>query len=170
MLNLPCISIHIPNFSLDFQNFNFSTVRTVKKVELHHYAKFCQNRFNRGRDIAIYRFFKMAATAILDFRNLKFLKFVTVKRVEQHHVLNFVKIARTATEISRFFIFLKMGAAAILDFQNFKFSTVGTVKKVELHQCAKFHQNSSNRGQDMVFLDFSRWRPPPSWIFEISIF
>ena len=34
---------------LDFQNF--STVKIVKRVELHHYAKFCRNRFNRGRDM-----------------------------------------------------------------------------------------------------------------------
>ena len=67
MLKLLCISIQIPNFSLDFQNFNFSTVRTVKRVELHHYAQFCRNRTNRGRDIAIFRFFKMVAAAILDF-------------------------------------------------------------------------------------------------------
>jgi len=45
-----------------------------------------------------------------------------------------------------------------------------TVKSVELHQCAKFYRNRSNRGRDMVFLDFSEWRPPPSWIFEISNF
>ena len=69
MLKLISISIHIPNFSLDFQTFNFST---VKRVELHHYAKFCRNRSNRGRDMAIFRIFKMAAAAILDFQNLKF--------------------------------------------------------------------------------------------------
>jgi len=64
MLKLLCISIHILNFSLNFQNFNFSTVRMVKRVELH--AKFCRNGFNRGRDITIFRYFKMATTAILD--------------------------------------------------------------------------------------------------------
>jgi len=74
---------------LDFQNFNFSTARTVKRVELHHSANFCRNRFNRGRDIAIFRYFMMAADAILDFRNLKFLTLVTVKRVELHHSANF---------------------------------------------------------------------------------
>jgi len=42
-----------------------------------------------------------------------------------------------------------MTAAAILDFKNLKFLTVGTVKKVKLHQYAKFHQNRSNRRQDM---------------------
>jgi len=66
-----------------------STVRTVKKVELHHYAKFCRNRFIRGRDIAIFRYFKMATAATLDFRNLKFLMVKTVKRVELHYYANF---------------------------------------------------------------------------------
>ena len=73
MLKLLCISIHIANFSLYLQNFTFSTVRTVKWVELHLYAKLCWKRFNRGRDIAIFRYFRMAAAVILDFRNLNFL-------------------------------------------------------------------------------------------------
>jgi len=45
----------------------------VKMVKLRQRAKFCGNRFNRRRDMAIFRFFKMAAAAILDFSNLKFL-------------------------------------------------------------------------------------------------
>jgi len=36
-------------------------------VELHRRAKFGQNPPKRGRDTAIFRFFKTAATAILDF-------------------------------------------------------------------------------------------------------
>ena len=38
-----------------------------KRFEMHHRAKFRRNRSNRGRDIAIFRFFKMAAAAILAF-------------------------------------------------------------------------------------------------------
>jgi len=76
---------------LDFQNFNFSTVRAVKRVELHHYAKFCRNRFNRGRYIAMFRYFKMTAAAILDFQDLKFLTFRTVKRVELHNRAKFCR-------------------------------------------------------------------------------
>jgi len=34
---------------------------------MHHLAKFRQYRLNRGRDMAIFRFLKMAAAAILDF-------------------------------------------------------------------------------------------------------
>ena len=33
---------------LDFRNFKFLTVGAVKRVELHHRAKFSQNRFNHG--------------------------------------------------------------------------------------------------------------------------
>jgi len=40
----------------DFQNFKFLTVGTVKRVKLHQRAKFCQNRSNRGQDMAIFRF------------------------------------------------------------------------------------------------------------------
>ena len=43
------------------------TVRTVKRFKMHHLAKFRQYRLNRGRDMAIFRFFNMAAAAILDF-------------------------------------------------------------------------------------------------------
>ena len=56
------------------------------------------------------------------------------------------------------------------DFWNFKFLTVEMVKKVEVCHRAKFHKNRLNHGRDMVIFIFWRWRPPPSWIFKISIF
>ena len=52
---------------LDFQNFKFLTVGQLKTVEMHRRAKFGWNRSKRGRDMAIFRLFKMAAAAILDF-------------------------------------------------------------------------------------------------------
>jgi len=78
---------------LNFQSFNFSMVRKVKRVELHRYAKFCRKRFNRGRDIATFRYFKMAAAAILDLKNFKFLTVGTVKKMELHQwvTLSFAK-------------------------------------------------------------------------------
>jgi len=77
---------------LDFRNFKILTVGTFKRVELHLRAKFCQNRSNRGQDMAIFRFFIMAAAAILDFQNFKFLTAGTVKRSNCTSVTNFVKI------------------------------------------------------------------------------
>jgi len=69
-----------------------------------------KNRLNRGRDMAIFIFFKMAATAKLNFQNFNFSTVQTVKRVELHHYAslcitmpNFVEIASTVAEVSRFF-------------------------------------------------------------------
>jgi len=58
---------------------------------MHHRAKFRQNRSNRGQDMAIFRFFKMATAAILDFWNLKFLTVGTLKRVELHRHAKFCR-------------------------------------------------------------------------------
>jgi len=55
---------------LDFWNFKFLTVGTFKRFEMHHVAKFHQNRLNCGRDTATFRFFKMAAAAILNLASL----------------------------------------------------------------------------------------------------
>ena len=52
---------------LDFQNFQFLMALTVKGVELHQHVKFRENRLNRGEIWRFFRFFKMAAAAILDF-------------------------------------------------------------------------------------------------------
>jgi len=52
---------------LDFHNLIFLTFGTVKRVELRNHATFCRNRSIRGRDIAIFRIFKMADAAMLDF-------------------------------------------------------------------------------------------------------
>ena len=46
---------------LYFQNFKFLTAETVKVLELHQHAKFRENRLNRSRNMAIFRFFKVAA-------------------------------------------------------------------------------------------------------------
>ena len=61
-------------------NFNF---RSGSEAHCASYAKFREDMFNRsGRDMADFRFFKMAAAAILDFGNFKFLTVGTLKRVE----------------------------------------------------------------------------------------
>ena len=46
---------------LDFLNFKFLTVGRLKRAELRRLAKFGRNPSNRGRNMAIFRFFKMAA-------------------------------------------------------------------------------------------------------------
>ena len=85
-----------------------------------HRAKFGRNRSNRGGDITIFRFFKMAAAAILDFQNFKVL---TVRRLERVAMRPHAKFGRNRSKCGvdmTIFRFFKMAAAAILDFQNFK--------------------------------------------------
>ena len=50
-----------------FKKFQILTVRQLKRAEMRHPAKFCRNRSKQARDMAIFRFSKMAAAAILDF-------------------------------------------------------------------------------------------------------
>ena len=52
-------------------------------------TKFCQNRLFCCGDIAIFRIFKMAASAILDFCNLKILLVIGVEKVETHQHAKF---------------------------------------------------------------------------------
>ena len=85
-------------------------------VELHHRAKFRQNRLYRGRDMAIFRFFKMAAAAILDFQNFKFFTAGTVKWVELHQRAKFRENRLNRAEIWQFFDFSKMAAVRHLGF------------------------------------------------------
>ena len=99
-----------------FLKFQFLTIGTVNRVELHHRAKFRQNRSYRGRDMAIFRFFKMAAAAILYFQNFKFLTAGTVKGVEQHQRAKFRENRLNRGRNTAIFRFFKMAAAAILDF------------------------------------------------------
>jgi len=54
---------------LDFQSFNFSTVRAVKRVELHQFAKFHRNRSNSGQDM-VFLYFQNGGR-----RHLAFSKF-----------------------------------------------------------------------------------------------
>jgi len=54
----------------------------VKRVKLRQCAKFCGERSNYRRDMAIFRLCKMAAAAIMDFSNFKFLTVGQLKRAE----------------------------------------------------------------------------------------
>ena len=88
--------------------------------------------------MTIFRFFKMAAAAILDFQNFKLLTVEPLKRVE---VRRRAKFGQNRSKYGRdvaIFRFLKMAAAAILDFSNFKFLTVGRLKRAQLRRRAKF--------------------------------
>jgi len=55
-------------------------------------------------------------------------------------------------------------------FQKFEILTARTLLKAKMCHLAKFREDRSNRSGDMANFRFSIWRPPPSWILEISHF
>ena len=125
----------------------------------------CQ-RSNRCWDMAISWFFNMAA-AILDFQNQGILGLGKVRRVNMRHRAK-IRIDRSnRCWDMAIFQFFKIFAAAILDFQKMGIWGLGRVKSVKMRQHAKFCGDRSSRCWDMAILDFSRWRPPISWIFTI---
>jgi len=96
-------------------------VGTLKMAELRGCAKFGQNRSNCGRDMSIFRFFKMAAAAILDFSNFKFLTVRQLNRFEMRLHAEFGQNRSKRGRDMAIFRFSKMAAAAILDFTFLKF-------------------------------------------------
>jgi len=90
---------------------------TLNMAELQRHVKFGRNRSNCGRDI--FRFFKMAAAAILDFSNFIFLTVGQLKRVEMRRRARFGQNRSKRGRDMAIFRFSKMAAAAILDFLKF---------------------------------------------------
>ena len=96
--------------------------------------------------MANFRFFKMAAAAILDFQKLEISTSGPIRRPNVHHRTKFRSDWSNPSGDMADFRFFQMAAAAILDFGNFEFLTVGTLKRVELRLHAKFWLNRSKRG------------------------
>jgi len=56
-----------PSAILDFKMFEILTAGSVQRANMRHQAQFRANRSNCCGDMAVFQFFKMAASAILDF-------------------------------------------------------------------------------------------------------
>ena len=83
-----------PSAILDFQKLEISTSGPIRRPNMRHHTKFREDRSNRSGDMADFRFFKMAAAAILVFGNFKFLTVGTLKRVEQRLRAKFAVLQR----------------------------------------------------------------------------
>jgi len=93
---------------------------------------------------------------------------VRFQRVETHLHAKFCQNLSINCEDIKIFRFFKM--AAILDFQNYKILLADGVWRAQTHNCAKFRHNRRSFAEILRFFEFSRWPPPPSWIFEIAKF
>jgi len=88
MLMLLCISIHKPNFSLDFKNFNFQRSEQSKGWNCITIPNFVEIALTVA-EISRFLYFKMVLAAILDFRNFEFLTVGRVMSVELRHRAKF---------------------------------------------------------------------------------
>jgi len=92
---------------LGFLNFENLTDGKGQGVELRHSAKFCRNWSNCGRHMAIFRFCKMAAAAILDCQNLKLLTVERLQRAELRHRAKFGREQSNRGRVMAFFGFAR---------------------------------------------------------------
>ena len=67
---------------LEFSKVGNFNSRSGSGAHCASYAKFREDALNHSGDMADFRFFEMAAAAILDFGNFKLLTVATLKRVE----------------------------------------------------------------------------------------
>jgi len=56
-----------PSVIFDFYKFKILTAYTRRRPNMRHHSKFCADRSNRCGDMAVFRFFKMAAVRHLVF-------------------------------------------------------------------------------------------------------
>ena len=84
-------------------------------------AKFGRNQWNCGRDMAIFRFLKMAAAAILDFSNFKFLMVGQPTRIEMRRRAKFGQNRSKRGRDMAIFRFFKMAPppSCIFQISNF---------------------------------------------------
>jgi len=70
---------------LEFLKFEIFNDRNGQEGRTVSSGQILSKSMNRGRDMVIFQFLKMAAAAILDFPDMKFLMVEMVKRVELRH-------------------------------------------------------------------------------------
>jgi len=95
--------------------FDFSRCRSPISW-IYKFLKYLTVGRLRGPDMAILRFFRIAAAAVLDFYNFKYLTVRRLKRANCVAVPNLVEICQTTAEIWRFFDISKMAAVRHLGF------------------------------------------------------
>jgi len=100
----------IVEFTKFYWNRKFLFADGIWRAQTHHCSKFCQNRSFRYGDIAIFRIFKMATTAILNFRNCEILLVTVFQMVETHQHTKFCQNRSIGCKDIKIFRFLPRDA------------------------------------------------------------
>jgi len=133
-------------------HFLFS--HSIRRAQMHHYTKFCQNRSFHCGDIVIFRFFMMAAVVILDCRIYKILLAHIGLWDKTYHITNFCWNRSFHCGDVAFFSNFKHGHCRHLRFLKSRNLLATGMERVEAHQYAKFCQNRSNGCEDIKIFRF----------------
>jgi len=153
---------------LDFCGSKIWRYLCFRDVGCSLWAKFCANMCNCDRFMAVKWIFKMAAAAILDFSEVKFDVTGSHVRLVSTSTSNLVKISQRASELWWFMCFKNGGQPPCWIFAEVKFGGifVSWMLVLVLSQilCEYMHFWPSYG----CLNEFSKWRPPPSWISRKS--
>ena len=135
---------------------------------MRHRAKFREDQSNPSGDMANFRFFTMAAAAILDVGNFNAWDAEEGPTESACQILS--KSLKSGLRYGDLPIFHEGGRPPSWIFKSRKFQLpvpFGGPICVTVPNFAKIGQTVK---EIWPIFDFSRWRPPPSWILEISNF
>jgi len=118
-------------------------------------------------DITFFRIFKMAAAAIVDFWNSKILLAIVAEKVETHQHAKLYQNRTIGCEDIKIFSFSQDGGRHHLGLpysQNYWQTMSGGPRRITVLNIIKIGRSIAAISR---YCKFSKWRPPPSWIFEI---
>jgi len=135
----------MPSWIFKFMKFHWQTVSgrprliivlNVVKIGRLLWRHCSFSNFQNGRLLRFFRFFKMAAAAILDCRIHKILLADSTRRDQTHHSTKFHQNRSFHCGNIAILQIFKMAAAAILDFLNREILLAIVVERVQTHQHA----------------------------------
>ena len=131
-------------------------VSGTRIANARHHVIFRQNRSNGCRDIAIFRFSKMAAAAILDFQKSKFLTASTFERPNLCYCAKCHQGRPIRCWDMANFLFFKMAAVLRVGFLKLQFWMFSGIRSANTRHRVKFRENRSNGCADIAILKFSK--------------
>ena len=156
---------------LDFWNRKILLVICVERVDTHQHDKFRPNQSISCEDIKIFRFFKMAAATILDCWIRDILMAYGVWRAQTHHCTKFRQNRSFNCGDIEIFQIFKSGRCRHLGFLKIaKFYSLFGWRRSRRISTINFVKIGQSVVKVLRVFDFSRWRPPPSWIVEFAKF
>jgi len=160
----------LPPPSWIFEIAKFYWLFGAERVETHQHTKLYQNRSIGCEDIKTFSIFQDGGRRHLDCQIHKILFADSVWTAQTHHSTKFHQNRSFLCGYIAILRIFKMAAIAILDFRNREILLAIVVERFRRISVTNFVKIGQSVAKILRFVNFLRWRPPPSWIFEIVNF